>query len=175
MQQMTRMEFASLMSRLRAHYQQPLADESLWLASVATYFDALRGMDPDDIRDAFAVAWRRYPEWFPSAGQLLAAIDDTDGKADAAWPEVVRLARRSSGDHADPVARVAIARMGGGQALGQMRSDELHVWGRKQFREFYRDVVRERQRQRAQAAVMPTDGAAAALPPATQARGEGCT
>ena len=168
MQQMTRTELASLMSRLRAHYQHPVTDDSLWLASVATYWEALRGLDPDDIRAAFAVAWRRFPDWFPSAGQLLAAIDDTDGKADEAWPELLRLARRSSGDHTDPVARAAIARMGGGCALGQMRSDELHVWGRKQFRELYRDIVRERQRERARAALSAPGGPAAALPAPTK-------
>lgn len=173
MRQMTRTEFASLMARLRAHYQHPVTDDSLWLASVTTYWDALRPLDPDEIRTAFAVAWRRWPDWFPSAGQLLAAIDDTDTKADEAWPELVRLARRSSGDHSNPVAREAIRRMGGGCALGQMRSDELHVWGRKQFREHYRDVVRDRQRERAQRAILGAGEPANAFPAPTNGEGQG--
>ena len=141
------------MSRLRACYQNAVTDESLWLASLATYWELLRSYDPDSLRAAFAVAWRRCPEWFPSAGQLAALVEgEPNERAEEAWPEVLRLARRSSGEHSDPVAAEAIRRMGGGLALGRMRSDELAVWGKKEFRSLYLECIRQQQRERAQIA-----------------------
>lgn len=130
------------MSRLRACYQNTVGDQTLWLASITTYWDVLSGYAPEDIRAAFAVAWRRHPEWMPSAGQLAKLMEGgATTTPEDAWPEVLRLASRSSGEHSDPIAREVIRMMGGGTRLGRMRSDELHVWGKKEFIELYGQVA----------------------------------
>lgn len=151
---MNRTEFTALMTRLRSCYQNAITDQSLWLASVTTYWDLLSGYRPADVRAAFQLAWRRFPDWFPSAGQLASLIEGRNGdRAEEAWPEVLRLASKSSGDHSDPIAAEAIRRMGGGAALGRMRSDELAVWGKKEFLGLYQDVARVRDETRVRNAV----------------------
>jgi len=138
MSKMQRTEFAALMAKLRACYQNPVSDKSQWLASLSTYWELLHGYGDTDIRAAFALAWRKHVDWMPSAGQLARLIEDRcEASADDAWPEVLRLATRSSSDHSDPIAREAIKAMGGGARLGAMRLDELQGWGRKEFREAY--------------------------------------
>lgn len=142
MERMKRTEFAALMTRLRSCYQNAVADHSLWLASITTYWDLCQEYPADDVRAAFAVAWRRHPDWMPSCGQLIGLIEGAaSNKAADAWPEVLALAKRSSGDHQDPVAREAIKAMGGGARLGAMRADELLVWGRKEFLELYVQIA----------------------------------
>lgn len=176
MDRMKRTEFAALMTRLRTCYQNHIADESLWLASITTYWDVCRGYPPEDIRAAFSIAWRRYPDWMPSCGQLLGLIERAPStRAAEAWPEVLRLATRSSSEHSDPIAAEAIQLMGGGGRLGRMRSDELHVWGRKEFMERYADVARRVEtdavRRRLKAREGPSsavEGPAQALPPGGQ-------
>lgn len=138
MERIARTEFAALMTRLRACYQNVVQDDSLWLASIATYWELCSRYPPDDIRVAFSLAWRRFPDWMPSCGQLVGLIEGaTSTRAVDAWPEVLRLASRSSSAHSDPIAAEAIKMMGGGGRLGGMRSDELLVWGKKEFLECY--------------------------------------
>ena len=141
---MNRMEFAKLMAKLRAFYQNAVTDEVMWAASVTAYWSALGGFPADDLRRVFHTAWQRFPDWMPSAGQLLSLVQgskDWRVKAAESWPEVLRLAQRSSGDHSDPVAREAIKRMGGGKRLGQMSWDDLNVWGKKEFEQTYAELV----------------------------------
>lgn len=152
MAQMTRPEFLAAMTRLRAMYSNAVRDESHWAAQVATYWEALRGYDGEELRAAFAVAWRRHPEWFPSCGQLDALVGgECSTRAADAWPEVLRLASRSSGEHSDPVAREAIRLMGGGPRLGRMQSAELEGWGRREFMRCYDEANKIRQRSTAKA------------------------
>jgi len=144
MQKMSRTEFTAAMSRLRACYQNGIKDKALWLASLSTYWDLLSAYEADDIRAAFAVAWRRYPDWMPSAGQLASLVEKSSSTAAAeAWLEVLRLASRSSGDHSDPIARKAISMMGGGSYLGRQSTRDLETWARKRFDELYVQLAKE--------------------------------
>lgn len=59
-----------LMSKLRAHYQNPVTDAELWKASVNVYFDELSRYSAGDVRIGFAAAWREHPQWMPSCGDL---------------------------------------------------------------------------------------------------------
>lgn len=135
-------EFLGLMTKLRAHYQNGISDEKLWMASVASYYEALSGEDPERIRRAFREAWRYHPSWMPSCGQMLELIEGHGG-AHKAWPEVLALASRSSGEHSDPIAAEAIRRMGGVRALGSMDNDRLKVWAKREFIGLYEQVKRE--------------------------------
>lgn len=144
-QQMSRAEFTALMSKLRANYQNAIADKSQWLASITVYWENLSSLPAEDLRQAFASAWRRFPDWMPSAGQLmsLALGKSPAARAAAAWPEVLELAKHSSPEHSDPVARRAIMLMGGGSVLGEMTQDELRVWGKKEFLQRYAEILKE--------------------------------
>ena len=46
--------------------------------------------------------------------------------------------------------------MGGGARLGAMRSDELHVWGKKEFSGLYAEVARRSETSEARKAVGPS-------------------
>lgn len=145
------------MSRLRARYQNSVTDPEMWLLSITEYWTECRRFDPNAIRRAFAVAHRKHPQWMPSLGQFLELIEGSpeDG-AKLAWDEVKRLASRSSSEHSDPIARRAIQLMGGGKRLGQMKTEELDVWGRKQFEEMYDLASREKIEERASLPEMDT-------------------
>lgn len=140
MQKIKRTEFAAEMSKLRAKYQNAVTDEGLWLASIATYWEVCCDYEANHIRTAFATAWRRYPDWMPSCGQLVELIEAGHPTAAEAWPELLKIAARSSGDHSDPIAREVIRLMGGGKRLGSMAVGELAIWGRKQFEVLYEEV-----------------------------------
>lgn len=151
---MKRMEFVALMTKLKALYPNGISDESQWLASLASYWSMLKGYDADEIRCAFAVAWRRHPAWFPSCGQLVDIIDGAShSKAMDVWPDVLRLASRSSSDHADPVVRDAIRLMGGGARLGRMTTADLERYGRTEWQRAYEAAARCRQEAAARAAL----------------------
>lgn len=143
--QMTRREFTELLSRLRARYQNAIADADMWLLSIEEYWGDLRSFDSDALRHALRTAHRVHPQWMPSCGQLIGLLQQTQSLGEV-WPEVVRLASRSDGEHSDPIAREAIRQMGGGKRLGAMTDDELHVWGRKQFEELYQQIEEKRNR-----------------------------
>lgn len=128
------------MSKLRARYQNQVVDRDLWEASVAVYLESCEDYDAPHIRAAFDIAWKQYPQWMPSCGQLVEIIEGQGIKAAQAWPEVMQLASRSSGDHSDPIAKEAIRLMGGGRRLGCMKTSELEVWGRKEFEVIYAEV-----------------------------------
>lgn len=132
------------MSKLRAKYQNAVADEEMWLASISTYWEECRGLDADKLRAAFKVAWREHKQWMPSCGQLVELVagggQSADDAAKLAWPEVMQLAKRSSGEHSDPIAAEAIRLMGGGRRLGQATEQEMEIWGKKEFIQLY-DVV----------------------------------
>lgn len=63
------------MVKLRAHYQNAVADESLWEASLSVYWDEFEDRDQDALRKAFAKAWKEFPDWMPSAGQFRQLVD----------------------------------------------------------------------------------------------------
>lgn len=142
---MRQAEFTALMSKLRACYQNAVKDPDQWLASISQYWTVVRSYNDEAIRRAFNNAWRQHPDWMPSLGQLVELIENAGGsakhRAAQAWPEVMRLASQSSGDHSDPVAAEAIRLMGGGKRLGQMPTDDLEVWGRKRFDELYEEIA----------------------------------
>lgn len=131
------------MTRLRSCYQNPVADMALWKASIVTYWELIgQHYSADRLRQAFGEAWRRYPAWMPSAGQLVSLLEDPALQAAEAWPEVVRLASRSSIEHSDPVAREALIAMGGGSRLGRVTTAELQGPIRREFTERYVTVAR---------------------------------
>ena len=135
---MTRPEFVEAMTTLRMAYVNAIA-ESQWQGMVRAYWQLLQGYSAAQLHAAFAGALTRYPDWFPSCGQLLRLLDgDPVRRAEEAWPEVLRLASRSSGKHSDPIAAEAIRLMGGGVCLGRMQADELQGYGRKRFLDAYR-------------------------------------
>lgn len=63
------------MVKLRAHYQNVVADEDQWSASVQVYWDEFGNRDAGALRRAFAKAWRQFPDWMPSAGQFEQLVD----------------------------------------------------------------------------------------------------
>ena len=73
-EQMNQQEFTASMAKLRAHYQNTVADEGLWAASVLTYWDAFRSFSRGAILSAFSAAWKKHRDWMPSAGQLLELV-----------------------------------------------------------------------------------------------------
>lgn len=137
------------MTSLRAHYQNPVTDPEMWQASIVTYHAELGNSPPENLRKAFDAAWRKHPDWMPSCGQLAELVVgggiDAKSRAAEAWPEVIKLATRSSGDHSDPIAAAAIRRMGGGRALGQMKRADLERHGRRDFEAHYVDIAAQPQ------------------------------
>lgn len=136
-------EFVALMTKLRACYQNAIADQDMWTASTVQYWEVMQHSDPDRIRDAFTSAWRKHPDWMPSLGQLMDLVESGGAgakqRAHDAWPEVMKLAGRSSSEHSDPIARRVLRLMGGGKRLGNMNREELEKWGRKEFVELYEE------------------------------------
>lgn len=83
------MEFVALMSRLRACYQNAVADPAMWKASVNQYWETVQHLDAVAIRKAFAAAWKAHPDWMPSLGQLVQLIEaNVDRRQLAATSEV---------------------------------------------------------------------------------------
>ena len=147
-QKMSSGEFAAEMAKLRANYQNAIADKKLWLASVDQYWQHLKQYPRSALLSMFARAWKDFPQWMPSAGQMVGLLEQSKTSAAvAAWPEVMKLARSSSESHSDPVARETIRLMGGGKRLGQMSEHELAVWGRKEFERIYSEVVEQTARE----------------------------
>ena len=68
-------EFSASMFKLRAHYQNGVQDEALWLATVATYWEEFKNRQKDALLRAFTMAWKKHKQWMPSAGELLELID----------------------------------------------------------------------------------------------------
>lgn len=160
---MDKQEFVDLMIALRATYPQAVANSEWWGQQIAAYWSQLKTYSAADLRRAFGVALRRYPDWFPSCGQLLQLLDgDPATRAEQAWPELCRLATSSSGEHSDPVAREAIALLGGGAALGRISSADLHGWWRKRFVDSYcrlaKDIAKIGPRGQQDACALPTHG-----------------
>ena len=132
--------FKSEIVRLFALY--PAA--TLSTATMIAWWSVLHSTEPNAVRRGIRRAAARSSCFIPSAMAVLAATSD-EGKAESgaivAWPELLRLAKRSSGTHSDPIAREAIRLMGGGKRLGQMGESELEVWGKKEFERLYLDVA----------------------------------
>lgn len=76
-----------LMTRLRACYPNLGSDESKWVAIVAVYAEALQRHGPGPVRAAFAMADKRYPDWFPTRHQLLNLVLDQEKLAQAKVPK----------------------------------------------------------------------------------------
>jgi hypothetical protein len=133
------------MFRLRACYQNAVTDPDLWDASVARYWEDIQKFDAVAVRRAFASAPDQHQNWMPSLGQLKELINSqgTNFKVNAldAWPDVLKLAARSSDEHSDPIARQALKSMGGGRRLGQMPQADLEVWGKKEFLDAYAELA----------------------------------
>jgi len=56
---------------LRAYYPMAVSDPELWAVSVAVCEKELNGTFPDEtILRAFNMAWREYPDFYPTVGQL---------------------------------------------------------------------------------------------------------
>lgn len=58
------------MTLLRVCYPQRLNDAEHWRAMVKRYEVALTNVPDDVLANAFNIAWRQFPEFFPSLGQL---------------------------------------------------------------------------------------------------------
>lgn len=133
-------EFTALMTKLRARYQNAVADQAMWEASVLQYWEDMQSSDPDKIRQAFDAVWRKHSQWMPSCGQLMDLIDggglDTKQLARDAWPQVYKAATGARVE-LDSVASEVLRRMGGAKALGQRSEAELRLWGQKEFVELY--------------------------------------
>lgn len=65
------------MTRLRACYPQRVADAEHWKAMVSRFWEECQDLDPDLLRQAFDGSWARFPDWFPSLGQLRQLVTET--------------------------------------------------------------------------------------------------
>lgn len=63
------------MFHLRASYPQRVADEQHWKAMVGRYWEEMSRRDPETLRQAFRTAWKAFPSFFPSLGELTAHTD----------------------------------------------------------------------------------------------------
>lgn len=130
------MDFAKTINGLAAIHGKPM-DEGL----IDGYWMALEDLSKQDFFEAAKKAAKTL-KWFPKPSELRELVLDTK-PADAAklaWPEVMQLAKRSSGEHSDPIAAEAIRLMGGGRRLGQATEQDLEIWGKKEFCQLYETV-----------------------------------
>ena len=109
------------------------------------YWIALKDLPFRAVQSACEEATKKN-EFFPRPVELRRLAGDQPPEALAAvmWPTVLRLARESGSPRAreiakqlDPVASEAVRQMGGAQRLGQMESEKLHAFGRKEFERLY--------------------------------------
>ena len=151
---LSRDEFASLMAKLRAHYQNPVTDEALWLASVSTYWNEIKDFDAEKVRTAFAIAWKKHPDWMPSCGQLVDLIqnDTRDSKLRAlqAWAAIFCPDNEDAYRIDDTVSDVdrdigehAVLIMGGTRYLERQKTEWLNNWGKREFVEIFCGVAEE--------------------------------
>lgn len=144
------------MTRLRACYQNQIADQGQWLASIATYWEACRHYDANAVRRGFVSAWRVHPKWFPSLGQLIELVESPDAVEGStrllaldAWQQVVSYASGSLRSLDDDVAAEAVRLMGGRGRLARWDAQEFAVWARKEFVDLYATLVSRRAAQSA--------------------------
>lgn len=67
---MTSEDFAKLMTVLRVSYPQRVNDAEHWRAMVKRYEKELAVFPDAVLANAFAIAWRQFPSFFPSLGEL---------------------------------------------------------------------------------------------------------
>ena len=87
MDKLNKREFSTLMLKLRSHYQNAVGDQALFAASIATYFEAFQHRHPGAVRKAFGLAWKEFPDWMPSAGQLNQLVLSCEKSAQFIGPE----------------------------------------------------------------------------------------
>ena len=136
MQDSDREQFVKLMDSLCAAFQTPPTEplfEAYWLG--------LKDLPFARVAKGFTRAFTEC-KFIPKPVELreLAGENNAEADANAAWPEVLALARSSSGNHSDPRAAEAICIMGGGRYFGQLTEQEL-VWAKKDFVARYCEVA----------------------------------
>lgn len=138
-------EFAKALDAMASMFTRELDDPAILL-----YWGAVQSITIDQFKAAIVIAAASCRH-FPPPVELLEFVAPAPSpmlQAAEAWPEVVRLAGRSNGDHSDPIAAKVIQLMGGGRVLGGTGTKELEVWGRKRFMELYSEVaLREDQKE----------------------------
>lgn len=125
-------KFAEVIMALAA-----IHDKEVDKATLQGYWLALGELEIERLQEAATVAARTL-KFFPKPAELLelAGGESVEDRAKLAWVEVSKAAKSSSWPK-DPLAAEAVRHMGGPRRLGQMKTDEFEVWGRKQFEEIY--------------------------------------
>jgi len=134
MQRMTMSDFSTEMYKLKARYTQQLGDPKHFAMSIAEYWTGLQHYDAERILRAFRQAHLLYPQFMPSLGEMVAMIEgtvDLQLKALQAWSEVKVLARKSSSDHPDRLAKKMMVMQGGGSAYGRMDDRQFEAAGKE--------------------------------------------
>lgn len=147
---MTPAEWATLAVELQARWpNRELTDESL-----AIWFDDLRHLPADQVRVGIVALYRDGREWCPNGAQILAKVSELD-RDDPDHGEAWKLLNRALMAHGvydwpafyealPPAVSEAARRMNFETTSGYQKADAPTV--RAQFREVYRAVVDERQR-----------------------------
>jgi hypothetical protein len=114
---------------------------------VAGYWMGLEDLPIEAVAAAFKQAIRSC-KFFPRVAEIreLATADSTGTRAIDAWQQIVTLAKRAStltgGEITDPIAAKAVRAMGGMRRLGcEMSSEDLMVWGKKEFERLYAELA----------------------------------
>ena len=63
-------EMLVLLTRLRACYPQRVSDADHWAAMTRRYGEELSAFPDAVVSNALAIAWRQFPQFFPSLGEL---------------------------------------------------------------------------------------------------------
>jgi hypothetical protein len=79
--------FAKLMLRLRACYSSERSSAGDWESRLAAYFAALMPYELDVVAKTMLRAIKAFPEFFPSAGQLISIAEDVAKCPPALEPE----------------------------------------------------------------------------------------
>lgn len=127
-----RQRFVALMSALSASFSRE-ADEPL----LEGYWMGLSDIGIDDVERAVQKSIRSCKH-FPRPAELreLAGASSPRNAAALAWLGVAKAARASKPPE-DALAAEVVRHMGGAQRLGQMTTQELENWGRKEFERLY--------------------------------------
>lgn len=144
MQESNQTEFMKVISQLAAIFERT-SDESF----LDGYWMALNDLEWTDFKHAALLAAREMgfmPRPADIRNQSSRSRSNIRETISRIWPDIVLLAQCSSDEHPDPIAKEALARMGGGKVLGQMKEQDLQVWGRKQFGQFYTEISEHRSR-----------------------------